>query len=99
MTDLPEVLTMQQAADLLQVSVRTVQRMVKSGDLPGRQVGRQWRFDRDQLKRWVQGDGLAALTAVAQRKLIEQERRRLGVDLPETLIDLQQAALERSGRD
>jgi excisionase family DNA binding protein len=95
MSDYPEILTMEQAADLLQVSVRTLQRMVKTGDVPGRRVGRQWRFDRDQLKEWVRGEASAQATARAQRDLIEREARRLGVDLPETLIDLQQAKLKR----
>jgi excisionase family DNA binding protein len=95
MSEYPEIMTMEQAADLLQVSVRTLQRMVKTGDIPGRRVGRQWRFDREQLKEWVRGEASTSATARAQRDLIEQEARRLGVDLPQTLIDLQQAALKR----
>ena len=100
MTDYPEILTMQQAAEMLQVSTRKLQRMVKTGEIPGRQVGSQWRFDRDHLKEWVRGEGraTAAATARAQQKLIEQEARRLGVDLPQTLIDLQQAALMRAAK-
>ncbi len=97
MSDLPEILTMQQAAELLQVSTRALQRMVKKGETPGRQVGSQWRFDRDQLKAWVRGESTSAATARAQQELIEREARRLGVDLPQTLIDLQQAALKRAG--
>ena len=37
-------------------------------------------------------------TIAAQSELIEQERRRLGVDLPETLIELQQQAVRRLAR-
>jgi len=97
MSDQPEILTMQQAAELLQVSTRTLQRMVKKGEIPGRQVGSQWRFDRGQLKAWVRGESSSAATARAQQELIAREARRLGVDLPQTLIDLQQAALKRAG--
>ena len=98
MSDYPEILTMQQAAEFLQVSTRTLQRMVTKGEIPGRQVGSQWRFDRDQLKEWVRGEGWAVATARAQQDLIEREARKLGVDLPQTLIDLQQAALKQAGR-
>jgi excisionase family DNA binding protein len=96
MSDYPEILTLQQAAEFLQVSTRTMQRMVKAKEIPGRQVGGQWRFDRDQLKEWVRGEGGATATARAQQELIEREARKLGVDLPQTLIDLQQAALKRA---
>jgi excisionase family DNA binding protein len=97
----PEILTMEQAAEFLQVSTRTIQRMVKAGEIPGRQVGSQWRFDREQLREWIRGEQIERLAA-AQRELIEKEARRLGVDIPETLVELQQAALlsrTRPGKD
>jgi excisionase family DNA binding protein len=36
--------TMKQAAELLQVTERTLARLVKSGVVRGRKVGRLWRF-------------------------------------------------------
>lgn len=93
--DLPEILTLEQAARFLQVSTRTIQRMVKDGRLPGRQVGSQWRFDREQLRAWVRGEHDPEQAAATQRDLIEKERARLGVDMPETLIDMQQEAVRR----
>ena len=98
MDDYPEILTMKQAAELLQVSTRTLHRMVKKGEVPSRQVGSQWRFHREQLKDWVRQGGSAQATARAQQELIEREAKKLGVDLPQTLIDLQQAALKRTGK-
>ena len=98
MNDLPEILTMQQAAEYLQVSVRTLQRMVATGEVPGRQVGRQWRFDQAQLREWVRGEGIAAATEQAQRELMEKEAARFGLDQPETLVELQRAALRRQSR-
>ncbi len=95
MSAYPDILTLEQAAQFLQVSTRTIQRMVKDGRLPGRQVGSQWRFDREQLRAWVRGEHDAELAAAAQRELIERERARLGVDMPETLIELQQEAVRR----
>lgn len=39
-----EVLTVRQAADLMQVSTDTVYRLVSSGELPAKKVGRIWRL-------------------------------------------------------
>jgi excisionase family DNA binding protein len=99
MANTPEILTMEQAAALLRVSTRTIQRMVKNGSMPGRQVGTQWRFDREQLREWVRGEparSLASAERGAQRDLIEEERSRLGVDMPETLVDMQQESRRRA---
>jgi excisionase family DNA binding protein len=49
----PEILTPQEAADLLRVSLLTVQRQAKAGRLPGRRVGKVWRFSRSVLLEWV----------------------------------------------
>lgn len=100
MSDQPEILTMAQAAEYLQVSVRTLQRMVAAGEIPGRQVGRQWRFEREQLRQWVRGVDAAEATVQAQRELMEKEAARFGLDRPETLVELQRDAVRRrSGKD
>lgn len=53
MADEPEVLTPQQAADFLQVPLLTVQRQAKAGRLPGRRIGKEWRFSRTVLLEWL----------------------------------------------
>ena len=96
MDEYPMILTLEQAAELLQLSARTVQRMVSKGKMPGRRIGGQWRFDRDQLREWVRGADVEPTAAPeSQAELIAREARRMGVDLPQTLIDLQQAAMKR----
>jgi excisionase family DNA binding protein len=35
----------------------TLYRLVQSKQLPGHKVGRSWRFDRDEIDRWIKGDG------------------------------------------
>lgn len=91
----PEILTLIQAAELLQVSERTLQRIVKKGEVPGIQVGGQWRFDREQLHELVRGEWQPPRAGESSRELVEKESLRLGVEIPETLHDLQQAAAER----
>ncbi len=95
MSEYPEVLTLEQAAEMLQVSTRTIQRLAKKGEMPGRRVGGQWRFDREQLRHWLRGGLVKPQEDLSQIDLIAQEQRRWGVDLPQTLIDLQQAARKR----
>jgi len=45
----PEFLTVEEVAKLLRISVRTVQRLLKGGELPGVRIGRQWRIPRAEL--------------------------------------------------
>lgn len=45
----PEILTPEQVADLLSVSVSTVYRELRAGRLPGLKVGQQWRISRSVL--------------------------------------------------
>jgi len=51
----PEVLTPQQAAELLQVTEDEVLALAEAGTLPGRRIGEQWRFSRPALIAWLAG--------------------------------------------
>jgi len=105
MSAYPDILTIEQAANLLQVSTRTIQRMVTDGRMPGRQVGSQWRFDREQIRAWVRGEAESPAEqeqnehARDQRDLVERESLRLGVDVPETLLDMQQEYARRRAQN
>lgn len=48
------LLTLAEAAELLQVSIRTLQRMIRSKKLPAFKVGGQWRIRESQLQQWVE---------------------------------------------
>ena len=48
-----EVLTVRQAADLMQVSTDTVYRLVSSGELPAKKVGRIWRLHRSLVQTYL----------------------------------------------
>jgi excisionase family DNA binding protein len=49
------LLTLPEAAELLHVSTRTLQRMIRRKELPAFKVGGQWRVRESQLTRWIQG--------------------------------------------
>jgi excisionase family DNA binding protein len=51
-----EVLTADEAAELLRTDTATVTSMAEDGTLPGRKVGDEWRFARAAVLRWLQGD-------------------------------------------
>ncbi len=88
----PEILTLQQAAEMLQISERTIQRMLKTGEIPGARIGGQWRFDRQQLRAMVRGEWQPEPDQV---ELAECESLVLGVEIPQAFLDLQQAARKR----
>jgi excisionase family DNA binding protein len=52
----PEVLKLDEAADLLQVEPDVVASMAEAADLPARKLGDDWRFSRMALLRWLGGE-------------------------------------------
>jgi excisionase family DNA binding protein len=48
------VLDAKQAAELLGAHVETVRRMARRGDIPSYKMGKDWRFKREELMRWVE---------------------------------------------
>jgi PTS system nitrogen regulatory IIA component len=50
-----EVLTVQEVATYLRIDIRTVYRLAKKGDIPCIKIGRQWRFNRNDIKELVSG--------------------------------------------
>lgn len=49
----PEVMTVEQTAELLQVDIKTVLELVEAGELPGRRLGKTWRFSRAAVIAWL----------------------------------------------
>jgi excisionase family DNA binding protein len=62
-----EVLTPEDAAELLQVDPDVVLDLARAGTLPGRELGGEWRFARAALLEWL-GAGIAEGTAHADAK-------------------------------
>jgi excisionase family DNA binding protein len=54
-SDLPLVLTSDQAAVVLQLKRRTITNMLDRGDLHGVKIGKEWRVSRAELLRFVEG--------------------------------------------
>ncbi|HEX3519419.1 MAG TPA: helix-turn-helix domain-containing protein [Solirubrobacteraceae bacterium] len=51
----PEVLTLEETAELLRLSAEAVRAIAEAGELPGREVDGQWRFSRSAILSWLSG--------------------------------------------
>lgn len=53
-----EVFTLKQAAEFLQLSRRSLYKLVRKGEVPGRKILSRWRFEKGALMRWLnEGEG------------------------------------------
>jgi excisionase family DNA binding protein len=51
----PEVMTLEEVAEFLRLPEATVRQYAARLEIPGRQVGDQWRFSRPALDEWLRG--------------------------------------------
>ena len=49
----PEIMTVQEVAEFLRVSERTVYDWATAGTIPCGKLGTTWRFKRDEVQKWV----------------------------------------------
>jgi excisionase family DNA binding protein len=48
-----EIFTIEEAAKFLQLSRRSIYKLVRGSEIPGRKILNKWRFERDALKKWL----------------------------------------------
>ncbi|MDD3807092.1 MAG: PTS sugar transporter subunit IIA [Candidatus Marinimicrobia bacterium] len=48
-----EIMTLEEVADYLRVSDRTVYEWAQKGEIPGGKIGTSWRFKRSEIESWV----------------------------------------------
>ena len=51
--DDPAVMTLAEAAELLRIDPKKLAKLAASGEIPGRKLGREWRFSRTGLLNWL----------------------------------------------
>lgn len=51
--DPPEIMDEEEAARFLQVDAKTIVELAEAGKLPGKRLGKVWRFSRDALVAWL----------------------------------------------
>ena len=52
----PDVLTLNEAAELLRVDANELEQLVMRSEVPARRIGSEWRFNREALLAWINGD-------------------------------------------
>lgn len=50
---MPEIMTLQQVAEYLKFSKDKVYQMANAGRIPAIKIGKQWRFDKNDLEKWI----------------------------------------------
>jgi len=71
-----EVLTVTEVAELMRVSTDTIYRLAVAGELPGRKVGRAWRFSRSAVTRYLTSGAPATPVSFDDMVLDNQSRER-----------------------
>jgi excisionase family DNA binding protein len=49
----PEVMSIEELAEYLKISVSTLYKLAQEGGLPGKKVGRRWRFLKGAIDDWL----------------------------------------------
>ena len=71
-----EILDVEGAADVLGVSKTTIYKLAREGTIPATRVGREWRFSRTDLVKWI-GNGAEADQLTKALRNGKITRRRL----------------------
>ncbi len=70
--DKPDLLNVQETADMLRVSNQTVYNMLKDGRLSAHKVGKEWRFLKDEVYEAMTGK--SAVSVAARGNLNDKDR-------------------------
>ena len=74
MSDLrPTIMTVSELADYLRLHEQTIYKMAKEGNLPGSRVGNRWRFEKDQIDKWLRD---RQSNNGARESVIQEEAKR-----------------------
>ena len=91
-------LTTEEVLEYLNVNLRTVYRLIKAGNIPAVRVGRQWRFRKRDIDRWLEGqrhtESKNSGTARSRILLVDDEEsiRKLLSRMLESNYDVEVAA-------
>ena len=52
-----QILTIDEAAEYLQLGKRTIYKLAQKGKIPAKKVLNKWRFEKESLRKWVANTG------------------------------------------
>jgi excisionase family DNA binding protein len=91
-------LTTEEVLEYLNVNLRTVYRLIKAGSIPAVRVGRQWRFRKRDIDKWLEGQRHSDIkgTGTARSRILlvddEESIRKLLSRMLESSYDVESAA-------
>lgn len=50
-----EIFTMEELSDYLKLSVHTLYKLSQKGEIPARKIGKQWRYIKMEIDKWLSG--------------------------------------------
>ena len=59
-----KLMTVDEVADYLRVTEKTIYRLLRQGKIPATRVGNQWRFDTASIDEWLQQNSVGAKTNI-----------------------------------
>lgn len=86
-----EILNIDEACDLLSVSAKTLAKILRETDIPGRKIGREWKFSRRALIEWV-GNARARDFLDEGKKRGRKPKQKKGEGMPESKPQLRPPA-------
>lgn len=73
-----EILNLQEVCELLSVSEKTMLKLLKEENIPARKIGREWRFSREAIIKWIaKGDSTEYIMQEEGVHNYEKETSRL----------------------
>ena len=84
-----ELMTVQEVADYLRVTEKTIYRLLKRGNIPATKVGHQWRFEKNSIDEWLHQNSVGAgatILVVDDEEVIRQLFKETLEELGHTVI-------------
>jgi excisionase family DNA binding protein len=69
-----EWLTLEELAHYLKRGRSTLYKMAREGKIPARKIGRSWRFDREEVDRWLRQQTSSAASGQSRRNKSQGRR-------------------------
>lgn len=85
----PDIMTLEEVARYLRLSVQTVYKKAQHGEIPAAKIGKEWRFRRSILDEWLDASIIssqAGMDLVVQQTWLAARRRGLASDQIERIV-------------
>lgn len=81
---MPALMTLEEVADYLRVTEKTIYRLLRQGKIPASRVGHQWRFDKSSIDEWLHRNSFGIKANI----LVIDDEEMIGALFKETLEEL-----------